>query len=139
MFQELSFFIFYPHTVVLWTFKLSNIKRFVNTIFVDIFFITLLLSFKELVKIDAVQIKILICRSWEVNFRGPFYNDVIYRDDSYLWSNEELKIKAKDSKLTQNWPKLNGFTFTDSMGAKKQHEKVGRLKPPDKFRAISVF
>ena len=30
------------------------------------------------------------------NFRGPFYDDVIYRDDPFLWSKEELKIKAKE-------------------------------------------
>ena len=30
------------------------------------------------------------------NFRGPSYDDVIYKNDNYLWSNEELKIKVKD-------------------------------------------
>ena len=29
------------------------------------------------------------------NFRGHFYDDVIYRENSYLWSNEEDKIKLK--------------------------------------------
>ena len=33
-------------------------------------------------------------------FRGSFYDDVIYRDDSYLWSNEWIKIKDKDVRLT---------------------------------------
>ena len=30
------------------------------------------------------------------NFRAPFYDDVIYKNDSFLWSNKELKIKAED-------------------------------------------
>ena len=34
-----------------------------------------------------------------LKFLGPFYDDVIYRDDSYLWSGEKLKIKAKDLKF----------------------------------------
>ena len=25
------------------------------------------------------------------NFRGPFYDDIISREDLYLWSNEVLK------------------------------------------------
>ena len=29
------------------------------------------------------------------NFRGPFYGNVISRDDSYQWSHEELKFKTK--------------------------------------------
>ena len=29
------------------------------------------------------------------NFRGPFYDDVINRNHSYLWSNEELRIKTE--------------------------------------------
>ena len=29
-------------------------------------------------------------------FFRSFYDDVIYRDDSYLWSGEKLKIKAKE-------------------------------------------
>ena len=32
----------------------------------------------------------LTCRSWEIklqNFWGTFYDDVIYKDDVYLWSN----------------------------------------------------
>ena len=32
------------------------------------------------------------------NFRGSFYDDVIPRDNSYLWSNEVI-IKAKDFSL----------------------------------------
>ena len=35
-----------------------------------------------------------------MNFWGPFYDDVIYKDDSYLSSNEEFKIKAKDLNFT---------------------------------------
>ena len=31
-----------------------------------------------------------------MNFRGSFYYAVIYKDDSHFWSNEELKIKAKE-------------------------------------------
>ena len=34
------------------------------------------------------------------NSRGAFYDDVIFKDDSYLWSNEELKIKAKELEFT---------------------------------------
>ena len=28
------------------------------------------------------------------NIRGPFYDDVIYTYDSYLWSNKELLIQS---------------------------------------------
>ena len=28
------------------------------------------------------------------NFRGRFYVDVIYKDESYLWSSEEIRIRA---------------------------------------------
>ena len=46
------------------------------------------LSFEEKVKIKTITplIKIRLCRSWEMifeNSRGPFYYDVIDRDDSY--------------------------------------------------------
>ena len=34
------------------------------------------------------------------NFWRHFCVDVIYKDDSYLWSNEELKLKLKTSKWT---------------------------------------
>ena len=34
------------------------------------------------------------------NFLGPFYDDVTDRDDLYLKTKKELKIKAKDLKLT---------------------------------------
>ena len=32
------------------------------------------------------------------NFQKTFYDDVIYKSDSYFWSNEEIKFKAKDLK-----------------------------------------
>ena len=34
------------------------------------------------------------------NYWQIFYDDVLYRDDPNLWSNEELKIKRIDLKLT---------------------------------------
>ena len=30
----------------------------------------------------------------------PFYDEIIYIDDSYLWSSRELKIKAWDLRLS---------------------------------------
>ena len=54
------------------------------------------------------------------NFRGPFYDDVIYRDYSYLWSNEEIKIKAKDLRLTL-------VTFGDFLAVKWSLEKLIKL------------
>ena len=56
------------------------------------------------------------------NFRGPFYDDVIYRDASNLWLNEELKIKRLEVDVgvnleligclmySRNYSNLNGFT-----------------------------
>ena len=49
------------------------------------------LSFEEKVKIKTITplIKIRICRSWEMifkNSRGPLYDDVIDREDSYYGS-----------------------------------------------------
>ena len=47
----------------------------------------------------ALQIKIPIGRSWEMNFRrfrGLSYDYVIYRDDFYLWTNGKMKIKGPD-------------------------------------------
>ena len=35
------------------------------------------------------------------NFWGHFYDDVFYNDDSYLWSNAESKIEAKDLNLSK--------------------------------------
>ena len=34
------------------------------------------------------------------NFLGPFYDYVIFKDENNLWSNLELKIKAKDLNLS---------------------------------------
>ena len=33
------------------------------------------------------------------NFRGPIYDDDIYRDNLHLWWNEKIKIKARDPRL----------------------------------------
>ena len=33
------------------------------------------------------------------NVRGPFYDEVVFKDNSYLWSTEKLKIKIKELKL----------------------------------------
>ena len=30
-----------------------------------------------------------------MNFRGPFKDETIYSAESYLWSNEELKMKLE--------------------------------------------
>ena len=85
--------------------------KFVIMIFVEILFskgtlllfqITYLKS-KLNKKQKALRIKIPICRSWEMYF-PKFLRTVlrwpIYRDDSYFWLVREIKIKAKDLRLT---------------------------------------
>ena len=39
---------------------------------------------------------------WKIfeNFRGLFYDNVIFKDENNLWSNLELKTKVKDLNLT---------------------------------------
>ena len=42
----------------------------------------------------AVLEKLIFQNFWEY-----FYDDVIYRDDSHVWSNKEFKIKTEDLNL----------------------------------------
>ena len=77
-----------------------------------------------------------------MNFRKflvSFYDDVIYRDDSYLWSNEELKIKAlllRDfwNFLTVKFSQENSFNkkeFTNAFrqrGSLTVNSKIFRVK-----------
>ena len=58
------------------------------------------MSFKEQVEIDAISAsdqnsKMPFLRNEFLNFFLDFYNDVFLEDESYLWSNEELKLKLK--------------------------------------------
>ena len=58
------------------------------------------------------------------NFRGPFYDYVIFKDEKNLWSNLELKTKARDLNFTfvTFWILCNGRA--DSLGVKKQVEQM---------------
>ena len=88
-----------PHSVGIWNFiflsseliriSLENINdNFLKSLF--------------WLRIKIVIWSVLICRSWEIFeiFREPVFYNVIYRDDWYFWSNEKLKIKVKDRRLT---------------------------------------
>ena len=57
------------------------------------------------------------------NFRGPFYDYVIFKDENNLWSNLELQTKARDLNFTlvNFWILCNGHA--DSLGVKKQVEQ----------------
>ena len=64
------------------------------------------MSFWENVKIETIEERFrwtfsyAVLEKWIFKiFWGPFYDDVINKDDSYVWSNEELKIKLKDLNL----------------------------------------
>ena len=54
------------------------------------------------------------------NFRGPFYDYVIFKDKNNLLSKLELKTKARDLNFTlvTFWILCNGYA--DSLGVKKQ-------------------
>ena len=63
------------------------------------------MSIEKLVKIERIAASdensdtVLEKRIFE-NFQGPFYDDRIYLDDWYLWSNKAPKIKAEDLNLS---------------------------------------
>ena len=70
-----------PHAVGIWNFKRCHLNNY-NFRLLDFF--TNICYY-------------LIGRSWKMNFRKfllTFYNDLIYRDDSNVWSKKEIKIKA---------------------------------------------
>ena len=60
------------------------------------------------------------------NFWGPFYDEVIFKDVSYLWSTERLKIKVKDLNLTllTFWNLLAVRCFLEHYS-----HKIGLLSP----------
>ena len=46
---------------------------------------------------------------------STFYDDAIYRDDSYIWSNKKIKIEAKDLSFKMvTW--VDSRVPSDSMG-----------------------
>ena len=66
--------------------------------------------------------------------RGPFFNHVILKNDSYLWSNEKFKIKAEDLNLMfvtfknfsalKYFPKWDSWVSSDVLGVKKLFSKI---------------
>ena len=103
--------------------------------FIFMFFFLAALINVHLLDMTRKKMKIIICRSWEMNFRKllrTFYDDVIYIDDSFLWSIEELKIKAKDLRLTlvtfrnlMAVSQANGaHSFRQRGGTKRRNHKV---------------
>ena len=65
------------------------------------------------------------------NFRGPFYDDVIYRDDSYLWSSEEIKIKAKR-------PEVDVGDVWNLVGFEMSSRKITKIKIDSQGSSDSV-
>ena len=49
-----------------------------------------------------------------------FYDEVIYRDDSYLWSNEKIKIETEDLNFAMMifWNFVDFRVSSDSLGVK---------------------
>ena len=48
-----------------------------------------------------------------------FYDEVIYRDESYLWSNEKIKIETEDLNIAMIiWNFFDFRVSSDSLGLK---------------------
>ena len=122
---SLSEFPIYNNLTLLTNSKVDQFLGFLKTSFI-IFFFAKIRSYEfSRNNILTNNLIVILRETWNIdkkrlekwifeNFRGSFVDDVIYRDDLYLWSKEKTKKKAKLSEVNvvDIFEPLDGKIFT---------------------------